>query len=72
MKKTSIIPNGKYKGKTVEEVLNIDPEYFFQRHRKLYFEESILEEAQEIIDEQEHIQNDKDYEYKRLFRETDT
>ena len=60
MTKTSVIPNGKYRGSTVEEILEIDPEYFLQRHRQMYFEESILEEAQEKINLKEMY---KDVEY---------
>ena len=62
MTKTSVIPNGKYRGNTVEEILEIDPEYFLQRHRQMYFEESILEEAQEKINMKEMYGNLGDYE----------
>ena len=62
MTKTSVIPNGKYRGNTVEEILKIDPEYFLQRHRQMYFEESILEEAQEKINMKEMYENLGDYE----------
>ena len=62
MTKTSVIPNGKYRGNTVEEILEIDPEYFLQRHRQMYFEESILEEAQEKINMKEMYENLGDYE----------
>ena len=62
MTKTSVIPNGKYRGNTVEEILEIDPEYFLQRHRQMYFEESILEEALEKINMKEMYENLGDYE----------
>ena len=62
MTKTSVIPNGKYRGSTVEEILEIDPEYFLQRHRQMYFEENILEEAQEKINMKEMYENLGDYE----------
>ena len=62
MTKTSVIPNGKYRGNTVEEILEIDPEYFLQRHRLMYFEDSILEEAQEKINMKEMYENLGDYE----------
>ena len=62
MTKTSVIPNGKYRGSTVEEILEIDPEYFLQRHRQMYFEDSILEEAQEKINMKEMYENLGDYE----------
>ena len=62
MTKTSVIPNGKYRGSTVEEILEIDPEYFLQRHRQMYFEDSILEEAQEKINMEEMYKNLGDYE----------
>ena len=62
MTKTSVIPNGKYRGSTVEEILEINPEYFLQRHRQMYFEDSILEEAQEKINMKEMYENLGDYE----------
>lgn len=61
MTKTSVIPNGKYRGNTVEEILEIDPEYFLQRHRQMYFEESILEEALEIINLKKMYKDVEDY-----------
>ena len=62
MTKTSVIPSGKYRGNTVEEILEIDPEYFLQRHRLMYFEDSILEEAIERINMKEMYENLGDYE----------
>ena len=70
MEKDDIIPKGKYKGKKVSEILSKDPQFIIDmRDRlKMEFSDSVLEEAQNIVESQEYEEMDRDYELKRVFR----
>ena len=73
MSKDSIIRKGKYKGKEVSEVLKNDPQYILDmwENLKMTFSDEVLEEAQNRVEQEEHINEDKDYEFQRVFRNID-
>ena len=66
-----IIPRGKYKGMQVAELLDKDPQYIIDMmdKQRLYFSEEVLEEAQSKVEFSSYLEMDKDYEYRRVFRE---
>lgn len=71
MKNQEIIPKGKYKGETVAYVLEKNPQYIIDMmdKQRLYFSEEVLEEAQSKVEFSSYLEMDKDYEYRRVFRE---
>lgn len=73
MSKDNIICKGKYKGKEVSEVLKNDPQYILDmwENLKMTFSDEVLEEAQDRVEQEEHINEDKDYELQRVFRNAD-
>ena len=68
---SDIIPRGKYKGFKVADVLDKDPQYILDMvdKKKMYFSDTVLEEAQNRVDFQHYIDMDKEYELKRVFRD---
>ena len=68
-----IIPRGKYKGMQVAELLDKDPQYIIDMmdRQKLTFSDEVLEEAQNRVDYYNLIEEDRDYELKRVFRNVD-
>ena len=46
------MPDGKYRGDPVTDILIKDPSYFLKIHRKITFSEDLLEEAYENITEE--------------------
>ena len=73
MEKDDIIPKGKYKGRKVSEILSRDPQFIIDmRDRlKMEFSDSVLEEAQNIVESQEYEEMDRDYELNRVFRDAE-
>ena len=68
-----IIPKGKYKGMQVADLLDKDPQYIIDMmdRQKLTFSDEVLEEAQNRVDYYNLIEEDRDYELKRVFRDGD-
>ena len=68
-----IIPKGKYKGMQVADLLDKDPQYIIDMmdRQKLTFSDEVLEEAQNRVDYYNLIEEDRDYELKRVFRNVD-
>lgn len=68
-----IIPKGKYKGMQVADLLDKDPQYIIDMmdRQKLTFSDEVLEEAQNRVDYYNLIEEDRDYELKRVFRDVD-
>ena len=74
MNKEDIIPTGKYRGHTVQEVLDTNPQYILstaERHHRIVFSDDILEEAQDKVELQEYTQTEMDYQYKNSFTKED-
>lgn len=68
-----IIPRGKYKGMQVAELLDKDPQYIIDimDRGRLSFCDEVLEEAQNKVEFNSYQEMDKDYEYRRVFREVE-
>ena len=68
-----IIPKGKYKGMQVADLLDKDPQYIIDMmdRQKLTFSDEVLEEAQNRVDYYNLIEEDRDYELKRVLRDVD-
>ena len=68
-----IIPRGKYKGMQVAELLDKDPQYIIDimDRRRLSFCDEVLEEAQNRVDYHNFIEEDRNYELRRVFREVE-
>lgn len=74
MNKEDIILTGKYRGHTVQEVLDTNPQYILstvERHHRIVFSDDILEEAQDKVELQEYTQTEMDYQYKNSFTKED-
>ena len=68
-----IIPKGKYKGMQVADLLDKDPQYIIDMmdRQKLTFSDEVLEEAQNRVDYHNFIEEDRNYELRRVFREVE-
>ena len=68
-----IIPRGKYKGMRVAELLDKDPQYIIDimDRGRLSFCDEVLEEAQNRVDYHNFIEEDRNYELRRVFREVE-
>ena len=69
----AIIPRGKYKGMQVAELLDKDPQYIIDimDRGRLSFCDEVLEEAQNRVDYHNFIEEDRNYELRRVFREVE-
>lgn len=68
-----IIPRGKYKEMQVAELLDKDPQYIIDimDRGRLSFCDEVLEEAQNRVDYHNFIEEDRNYELRRVFREVE-